>query len=71
MICDVCGRVCSIIKMEMNFVKVFDRSSDLTINANGYCHRLNSWIDSCNYCAYFSEKHSPDDSNYKLRKGDE
>lgn len=45
--------------------------SGLTVNANGYCHRLNSWIDSCDYCAYFSEKHSPDDSNCKLKKGDE
>lgn len=45
--------------------------SGLTINANGYCHRLNSWIDSYDYCAYFSEKHSPDDSNCKLKKGDE
>lgn len=44
--------------------------SGLTVNANGYCHRLNSWIDSCDYCAYFSEKHSPDDFNCKKKKGD-
>ena len=41
--------------------------SGLTVNANGYCHRLNSWIDSCDYCAYFSEKYSPG----KKKKGDE
>lgn len=45
--------------------------SGLTINANGYCHRLNSWISSCDYCSYFSEKHSPDDFNCELKKGDE
>lgn len=45
--------------------------SGLTINANGYCHKSNSWIDSCNYCEYFSEKHSTDDFNCELKKGDE
>lgn len=45
--------------------------SGLTINANGYCHKSNSWIDGCNYCEYFSEKHSTDDLNCELRKGDE
>ena len=63
-----CKKCKSWVSIENTIEMIF---SGLTVDANGYCHRLNSWIDSCNYCAYFSEKHSTDDCNCELRKGDE
>ena len=63
-----CKKCKSWVPIENTMEMIF---SGLTVNANGYCHRLNSWIDSCDYCTYFSEKHSMDDFNCKLKKGDE
>lgn len=48
-----CKKCKSWVPIENTMEMIF---SGLTVNANGYCHRLNSWIDSCDYCAYFSEK---------------
>lgn len=30
--------------------------SGLAVDANGFCHKLNSWIDKCDYCAYFDSR---------------
>jgi len=41
--------------------------SGLTVDANGFCHKLNSWIDKCDYRAYFDDR---EENKRRLIDGD-